>query len=367
VILHRDGAARRDDPAATPSSVPEIGRSLRRERTRQGLGIEDVSVRTGVDPRQLQGLEGGTVDRLPDRVQTLKILRLYADFLGLPGERYVLVLVDHWPTGSLATPVVRVHPRRPPRPDDTGAIPVVVPSLSAGAPTGIPDEDHRTGEIPVSTGTASTGALIPPMPGPAATSSGPLGGFGPEPATAQVPRIDTTGPLPAVPGWSGSAKPRASPVLKVVVGVLALALAVGIAGIVINETHPQWLRNLGVTHGPAGSKLAPTGTNPVNPAPTFSQVASPAGTASFVVRASSFVVSVLAVGSASWMQIGEPGSAPLFSGIVQAGNKETFTVHRALVVEVGASSARAFVAVGQKLVGGYVPSTAPFTMTFRTS
>ena len=343
--------------------MPEIGRSLRRERTRRGIGLEEASTQTGVDPRQLQGLEAGTVDRLPDRVQTLKILRLYADFLGLPGDRFVLVLVEHWPTGSLATPVVRVHGREPARSDDTGAVPVVLPAGTAHPLPTLTSADHQTGEIPVYTGT-----LSPPIPVPDATTGGPAGAVGSEPATAQVPRIDATGPLPAVPGWSGSATPRASPALKVLVGVMALALVAGIAGIVINKTRPQWLRDLGITHSPASPKpAAVTSTSTPAAAPTFSQVATPPGGAIFEVRASSFVVSVLAVGSPSWMQFSQPGSSPLFSGIVPAGGRETFTVHHSLVVNVGASSAHAYVAVGKRLVGAYIPPAAPFTMTFRTA
>ena len=363
MILHRDGATRRDDPAATPSSVPEVGRSLRRERTRQGLGIDEASARTGIDARQLQGLEGGTVDRLPDRVQTLKALRVYADFLGLPGDRYVLVVVDHWPTGSLATPVVRVHPRRPAGPDDTGAVPAVVPAPATPALAGASTEDHRTGEIPVPVTRVGPGAMASGADANP-TSVVYSAGLGPDPATAQVPRVDVTGPLPAVSGWSGTVKPGASRSLKVVVAVLSLALVVGIAGIVINRTHPQWLRDLGITRTPAVSSH-PAATTTTT-APTFSQVSTTSTSAGFVVRAPSFVVSILAVGGPSWMQIGEPGAAPLFTGVVQPGGRETFTVHQALVVDVGASSAHAFVAVGQKLVGGYVPSKAPFTMTFRT-
>ena len=92
MIFHRDGSPRRDDASALPRSVPELGRSLQRERSLLGLTVPEVAARTGLPPVMLEALEAGTVDRLPDRVQTVKTLRGYADALGLSGERYACLL-----------------------------------------------------------------------------------------------------------------------------------------------------------------------------------------------------------------------------------------------------------------------------------
>jgi hypothetical protein len=84
------------------------------------------------------------------------------------------------------------------------------------------------------------------------------------------------------------------------------------------------------------------------------------------VRSSPFVVAVVPDGSESWVQATADGSPnPAFSGIVAAGEKQSWTVNNSLVVEVGASSARLYVSVGSQLVGSYAPPGAPFTITFQ--
>ncbi len=111
MILNRDGSTRRDSIENTPISVPEMGRILRRARTRQGLRIEDVYDQIAIPVADLESLESGTIDRMPDRVQLLKALRRYAEFLGLPGDRFALTLIDRWPDLSM----YRVSETTPPR------------------------------------------------------------------------------------------------------------------------------------------------------------------------------------------------------------------------------------------------------------
>ncbi|MGH9092202.1 MAG: helix-turn-helix domain-containing protein, partial [Acidimicrobiales bacterium] len=157
---HRDVGTRRGDARWMPASVPELARTLRRARTRQGLRLEDVSARTGLPLEQLQAIETGTVERIPDRVAILRTLRRYADHLGLPGDRFVLAAVDHWPTTlGHPTTVVAVPPaagavagavagpstvatvagagparaRHVPGPVDTGVVPVAAASLATRA------------------------------------------------------------------------------------------------------------------------------------------------------------------------------------------------------------------------------------------
>jgi transcriptional regulator with XRE-family HTH domain len=384
VIVHRDGVTRRDDAMVIPASVPEIGHFLRRERTRQSLQIEDVAASIGVDPQQLQGLEGGTVDRLPDRVGTLKVLRRYADFLGLPGEQYVLVLVEHWPAGSLA-PVVAVRPVVPRRPDDTGSVPAaasrIIPVSDALAPAASSVAASRI--VPVSGSVVPAPAVVVPapavvvpvsgtvLPGPAGSlATGPgmnarlgLPEMGADPPTAQVPRyVDATGPIPATTAWP-AAQARSSVALRVMVGAVAVALLVGVAGIVIDRVRPQWLRDIGLN--PPGSANA-TSSTPAS-VPVFRQSAWSPGAVTFDVRANAFVVSAVAGDTATFMQLGAPGSPPLFAGVVAAGDKHTVVVHHTLVVTVGGPSVRVFVAAGGRLIGGYAPASAPFTMTFRAA
>jgi transcriptional regulator with XRE-family HTH domain len=370
VILHRDGGPRREDGGSIPASVPDIGRSLRRERTRQGLSIEEVSSRTGLAAQQLQGLESGTVDRLPDRVHTLKVLRHYADFLGLPGDRYLLVLVEHWPTGSLNAPVVTVHTAPPVLHDDTGLVPPVqqiqqiqprVDQASVRAASHL--VDIRGLPLASSVGlNASTASTVSSASIASSASSDDTH------TTAQVPRIDRTGPLPVVDRWSDFDEPRTPVLLRGLIWILSLALLVGVAGIVINWTRPQWLRDIGITRAPTTAATTTTsrpGTT-TTAAPTFTQVSSTPTAATFDVRSSPFVVAVVPDGSPSWVQANADGAPdPAYSGIVQAGEKQSWTVNSSLVVVVGASSARLYVSVGNHLVGSYAPPGAPFTITFQ--
>jgi hypothetical protein len=115
----------------------------------------------------------------------LKVLRHYADFLGLPGDRYLLVLVEHWPTGSLSAPVVTVHTAPPVLHDDTG----LVPQIQQIQP--------RVEQAPART---AASRLVDVRGLPLASSLGHTASTtsnDDSQTTAQVPRIDRTGPLHA--------------------------------------------------------------------------------------------------------------------------------------------------------------------------
>ena len=82
--------------ASAPLSAREVGRSLRRARTTLGLSLKDVSERTGLPSELLRAAEVGTLDE-SDQLGTLRTVRHYADFLGLPGDRYALAVLECWP------------------------------------------------------------------------------------------------------------------------------------------------------------------------------------------------------------------------------------------------------------------------------
>ncbi|HEU5021256.1 MAG TPA: RodZ domain-containing protein [Bryobacteraceae bacterium] len=58
--------------------VTGIGEELRRERTRQGLTLEDIARRTKIPLRSLEAIESDEFDRLPGVVFTRNFVRLYA-------------------------------------------------------------------------------------------------------------------------------------------------------------------------------------------------------------------------------------------------------------------------------------------------
>lgn len=67
----------------------EIGSSLREARTRQGLQLEEMEVRTKVRAKYLRALEEERFDQLPAHTYVKGFLRTYADALGMEGRLYV--------------------------------------------------------------------------------------------------------------------------------------------------------------------------------------------------------------------------------------------------------------------------------------
>jgi transcriptional regulator with XRE-family HTH domain len=346
---------------AKPASVPDLARVLRQARTARGLELGSISEQTGIPLDQLQDLESGTVDRLPDRVAILKALSRYAAFLSLPGDQFVMTLVEHWPNAPTgAPPVVVVHdgPANGNRATDT-AVEMLAPAA--------PPDDLSTRAVPLSVST-STG---PP------TSVGLPILQGLHHSTAQVPTVMAdTGVTPAV---------RREPVnglgivvVRSLVVVATLLLVVGTAWLVVNRLHPQWLADLHVPYTSNGITGAPTSTVKGPPAPTKSathtttkpalQLVSANGNqASFNVSAPLFDVRVSATGGATWVSISGPlSSNPVFAGILQSGQSHVVTANHQLTVQIGSTAARLAVQVGHRVIGTYVPPGAPFTMTFTT-
>jgi hypothetical protein len=372
VNRHRDVGTRRGDARGMPASVPELARTLRRARTRQGLRLEDVSARTGLPLEQLQALESGTVERIPDRVAILRTLRRYADHLGLPGDRFVLAAVDQWPTTlGHPTTIVAVPPATsssagagpPPaaptaaQPFDTGVVPLAASTLAA---RGVPPSGGATTQV------ARTAA--PPAPRPAA---GPRGGTGQVPTTSLV----DTGVVPAfqppVPP-RGSRGPRTPLGLRILVGVAGLAVLAGVAGLAVDHYEPGWLQDLGITHRPhtpqaqddAASTSTTSGTTPKT---TFAVAATTAGSATLAVRSPTFTVQLTAVGGSSWVQATGAGkSAPTYAGVLTPGTSQTLTATHSMVVLIGSVAAHLAVSIDGKAVGTYVPTAAPFTVTLQS-
>ena len=67
----------------------EIGSALRVARERQGLERAEVERQTRIRQRYLAALEEERFELIPARAYAKGFLRLYADFLGLDGQRFV--------------------------------------------------------------------------------------------------------------------------------------------------------------------------------------------------------------------------------------------------------------------------------------
>jgi hypothetical protein len=376
VILHREGAARGDGATALPRSVPELGRMLRQERALHGLTIEDVAGRTGLPAALLDAFESGTVDRLPDQVQTIKALRGYAEVLGLNGNDYALALMDFWPSYGGAPPVVVVESAPPSADIKVPAEPVVAAAAVASVAAAGTRLEGDTAMVPSAASAPPLPAAPPePLPEPAvsrptastATRVGAastvhrVGGTSPAPDLAPGPMIlADTGVTPAIPVHH---RRRTSTWMRVGLVVLAIALVVGVAGIVVHQVKPSWLHDIGIgSNKPAPAKTASHHTAP--PA-AFALVHSSPTSATFAVREPSFVVKVVAVGGSTWIQASDAHHVnPIFSGEIPQNSDQLFTVQQSLTLQVGSQNARVFVSKGFTSLGFYFPQVAPFTLVF---
>jgi cytoskeletal protein RodZ len=349
---------------AKPASVPDLARVLRQARTGRGLELAAVSQETGIPLDQLQDLESGTVDRLPDRVAILKALSHYAAFLNLPGDQFVMTLVEHWPSAATgAPPVVVVHdgPTNGNRGADT-AVGTLAPPLPQ-----VPVDDLSTRAVPLSVST-STGRP---------TSIGLPVFEGRHNSTAQVPTVMAdTGVTPAI--TRAPIDGLGIVVVRALVVVATLLLGVGTAWLVVNRVHPQWLADLHIpyTSKGAGSTL-PAVTKPTTttksstPAaqakPSLQLVSANGNQATFAINAALFAVRVSASGGATWVSVSGPlSTTPEFAGILQSGQSRLVAANHQLTVQIGSTAARLAVQVNNHVIGTYVPPGAPFTMTFTT-
>jgi transcriptional regulator with XRE-family HTH domain len=349
VTRRRDGGTRLDDGATRiPSSVPEIGRLLRRARTRQGLRVEDVAARGGLNAHQLEALESGTVDRIPDRVSVLQTLRRYADFLGLPGDRFVLALVEHWPS-----------PGGP-----AGAAPLMVPVAAPAEARPVSVAVQWPSTPSVTTGALPPGAVTRLTSGPTLHTQVPS-------VTAQVPLVVNTGVTPAVRAAPARTRPpwRATVVLSATIGVLTVAVLVGIAALLVHRYEPRWLVDLGITHSPGPAAHHGGGTPTTQPAATLPKVTLTTKSAqapSMNVTGASYQVTVAAVGGPSWVQVTKSGQAsPAFSGVLAAGQSKVFPVSGGLplALDLGSAAAHITVTTGLHVLRTYTPASAPETLT----
>jgi cytoskeletal protein RodZ len=106
----------------TPSEIlQEIGGQLRQLRQQRQLTIEDLSIRTRIQPRLIQAIEEGHLEMLPEPVYVRGLVKRYGDSLGLNGLD-ISARVPHWapeaatfePTTKLQStgfnPTIRINP-----------------------------------------------------------------------------------------------------------------------------------------------------------------------------------------------------------------------------------------------------------------
>jgi hypothetical protein len=334
-----------------PASFADIGRSFQLAREAADLTIPEAAAQAGLGTAAVEALEGGSAGPQHDRIDTLRTLRTYANSLGLPGDEYVLIAVDGWPSTG---PVVLAS-------GDTAVVPVVsISSAPAGghSPAGSAWPVDATGV----TDTTTTGVI---------ENIAPVALFD----TGRVPMVDT-GEVRAV----GFGAPRA---LKVSVGIVATLVVLSGAALILHTHLQGWVDEghanttrwyhearsaLGFTSKPEATPHTGTPTPPakLTDATKVNYKADPDGHAETMnVTSTSFTVRIVAANYNCWVQAtvaGEP--RPIYAQVLPAGQTETFAVSSSMTINTGSSAGRALLYKGTKLIGFYFPAKAPFFMTF---
>lgn len=107
----------------TPSDIlRQIGIGLRQWREHYGISIEDMSAKTQIQPRSIEAIEQGNIAILPELVYVRKMVKRYADHLGLDGSA-IARNIPAWE--NTAAPV---KPSAKPKTAFTTAAPLVKPA-----------------------------------------------------------------------------------------------------------------------------------------------------------------------------------------------------------------------------------------------
>jgi cytoskeletal protein RodZ len=109
-----------------------VGETLRRERVKRKLNLDQISSELKISPRFLEAIEDEAFDKLPGGVFVRAFVRQYGSFLGLNGEELAAQLRQ-----SIEPPAI--GPVEPPHLVRTGASPIQVPRMDEWQSVG----DHR--------------------------------------------------------------------------------------------------------------------------------------------------------------------------------------------------------------------------------
>jgi len=286
------------------------------------------------------------VDRLADRVETLQALRHYADFLGLPGDRYALLLIDLWPSASVnrslaeALSATSATLRRPVR-------------RVTRRPGPSRCSTHRPRPSPPSLSTASSSPRLRwrRVAGPSQHRAGPLSPAG--------HRRDTGGEPP----HQDAPRRRGQFVLRLAVWTLGILVVLGAAGLAADHWRPHWLTSL---HIPVSTPPATRRHRP--PRARTPRAPLPRSTAWPPRHRRRSPSRYAHPRSPSWSPLRRPElgggdrARPLraiFAATMPAGAVQKFPVTTGLTLQIGSASGRTLVTVDNKVVGFYFRRPPP--------
>ncbi|NNE23980.1 MAG: DUF4115 domain-containing protein [Rhizobiales bacterium] len=103
----------RQRPQGDIDPTGEAGWYLQRERERRRLTLDQAGEACGIHPHHLEGIELGDLTRLPPRTESLRMIGIYAQFLGFDPQPLILHYTQFLPQPM---PIAKTAKPRRPRP-----------------------------------------------------------------------------------------------------------------------------------------------------------------------------------------------------------------------------------------------------------
>jgi cytoskeleton protein RodZ len=92
------------ETGSSESQVKTVGSYLRETRESKGIGLEEAAAVTRIGKNYLLAIEGEMYDKLPSTAYIKGFLRVYAGYLGLPGDE-IVALFDSSRVAQLTRPL----------------------------------------------------------------------------------------------------------------------------------------------------------------------------------------------------------------------------------------------------------------------
>ena len=101
----------REKPDGETDPAAEAGWFLQRERERRGESLEDAGEATGIHPYHIEAIEYGDMTRMPQRMEALEMIGIYAQYLCFDPEPLVRHYMHFLPRPAITLQVP--HPANP--------------------------------------------------------------------------------------------------------------------------------------------------------------------------------------------------------------------------------------------------------------
>jgi len=98
-------------PDGTLDPAGEAGWFLQREREQRGETLEQAGEATGIHPYHIEAIEFGDMTRMPQRLEALEMIGIYAQYLGFDPEPLVIHYAQFLPRPAIAPRAT--HPANP--------------------------------------------------------------------------------------------------------------------------------------------------------------------------------------------------------------------------------------------------------------